>query len=68
MKRICYGIGRSRDGKGKVVDQHPLPYTMCIHTNVGGGWETMQVLVMEKIEYENWAQRSSANPPEHKQP
>lgn len=36
MKRICYGIGRSRDGKGKVVDQHPLPYTMCIHTNVGG--------------------------------
>lgn len=37
MKRICYGIGRSRDRKGKVVDLHPLPYTMCIHANVGGG-------------------------------
>lgn len=39
MKRICYGIGRSRDKKGKIVDLHPLPYTMCIHANVGGGVE-----------------------------
>lgn len=68
MKRICYGIGRSRDRKGKVVDQHPLPYTMCIHTNVGGGWETMQVLVMELIEYGDKSQRGSADPSEHKQP
>lgn len=66
MKRICYGIGRSRDRKGKVVDLHPLPYTMCIHANVGGGWETMQVLVMEMIKYGDKSQRSSANTPEHR--
>lgn len=49
MQKNCYGVSRSRDRKGKIVK----PYTMCIHANAGWGWETMQVLVMEKIEYEN---------------
>lgn len=53
MQKDCYGVSRSRDRKGKIVHQELKPYTMCIHANVGGGWETMQVLVMEKIEYEN---------------
>lgn len=53
MQKNCYGVSRSRDRKGKIVHQELKPYTMCIHANVGGGWETMQVLVMEKIEYEN---------------
>lgn len=53
MKKQAYGVSRSRDRKGKIVHQELKPYTMCIHANVGGGWETMQVLVMEKIEYEN---------------
>ena len=43
----AYGISRSRDKKGKIVKQELKDYTMCIHTMVGGGWETMQVLVME---------------------
>lgn len=53
MKKQAYGVSRSRDRKGKIVHQELKTYTMCIHANVGGGWETMQVLVMEKIEYEN---------------
>ena len=53
MKKNCYGVSRSRDRKGKIVHQELKPYTMCIHANAGAGWETMQVLVMEKIEYEN---------------
>lgn len=53
MKKQAYGVSRSRDRKGKIVHQELKPYTMCIHANVGGGWETMQVLVMEKIECEN---------------
>ena len=52
MKKEIYGIGRSRDRKGKVVDQHVIPYTMCIHTSVGGGRGNMAVLVLEKIDYE----------------
>lgn len=53
MKKQAYGVSRSRDRKGKIVHQELKPYTMCIHANAGAGWETMQVLVMEKIEYEN---------------
>lgn len=36
-----YGLGRSRSssGKGDVVNRHLNPYTMCIHTLVGGGVE-----------------------------
>ena len=36
MKRNCYGVSRSRDRKGKIVHQELKPYTMCIHTYVGG--------------------------------
>lgn len=53
MKKQAYGVSRSRDRKGKIVHQELKPYTICIHANAGAGWETMQVLVMEKIEYEN---------------
>ena len=53
MQKNYYGVSRSRDRKGKIVHQELKPYTMCIHTYVGGGYESMAVLVMEKIEYEN---------------
>ena len=47
MKQI-YGLGRSRHGdKGEISGLHLNDYTMCIHTRVGGGWQTMQVLVVE---------------------
>lgn len=44
-----YGLGRSRSsqGKGEWTSIRLNPYTMCIHTLCGGGWPTMQVLVVE---------------------
>lgn len=49
----AYGISRSRDKKGKIVKQELKDYTMCVHTMVGGGWETMAVLVLEVYEVDN---------------
>lgn len=43
----AYGLSRNRDKKGKIVKQTLKDYTMCIHANVGGGWKTMMVLVVE---------------------
>ena len=51
MKKQAYGVSRSRDRKGKIVHQELKPYTMCIHTFVGGGYESMAVLVAEVIRY-----------------
>lgn len=44
-----YGLSRSRSskGKGEWTNVSLKPYTMCIHTLVGGGWPTMQVLIVE---------------------
>lgn len=53
MQKNCYGVSRSRDRKGKIVHQELKPYTMCIHANVGGGYESMAVLVAEVVRYEN---------------
>ena len=53
MKKQAYGVSRSRDRKGKIVHQELKPYTMCIHTFVGGGYESMAVLVAEVVRYEN---------------
>lgn len=53
MKQLkqAYGLGRSRHGdKGAISGLHLNDYTMCIHTLVGGGWDTMQVLVVEVYE------------------
>ena len=50
MKEI-YGLSRSRDKKGRVVDRPINLYVNCIHAQVGGGRENMMVLVLE-IEYE----------------
>lgn len=43
----AYGISRTRDKKGKIVKQEPLDWVNCIHTMVGGGWETMAINVLE---------------------
>lgn len=53
MKRTkAYGVSRTRssDVKGMIVKQGLRDYVNCIHTLVGGGWETMQVLVCEVYE------------------
>ena len=49
MSKKIYGLGRSRSnkGKGEWTGIHLNDYTMCIHTLVGGGFPTMQVLVVE---------------------
>ena len=52
MQKECYGVSRSRDRKGKIIHQELKPYTMCVHTFVGGGYESMAVLVAEVIKYE----------------
>jgi hypothetical protein len=49
MSKTIYGLGRSRSnkGKGEWTGIHLNDYTMCIHTLVGAGFPTMQVLVVE---------------------
>jgi site-specific DNA-cytosine methylase len=44
-----FGYGRTRSGcdKGDIVTRHFNDYVNCIHTLVGGGWKTMEVLVAE---------------------
>lgn len=49
----AYGISRTRDERGNITKTELKPYTMCIHTNVGGGWDTMAVLIAEEYEEDN---------------
>ena len=48
----AYGLGRTRssDPQGAITKRHCNPYTNCIHTNCGGGWKNMEVLVIEVYE------------------
>lgn len=46
MKNNAYGLSRSRDEKGHIVDRPINDYVNCIHTMVGGGHENMWVLVI----------------------
>lgn len=43
----AYGISRTRDKKGEIIKQTTLPWVNCIHRKVGGGWKTMEVLILE---------------------
>ena len=54
MKEI-FGLGRNRssEGKGEWTSIHLNPYVNCVHTLVGGGWKTMEVLVVEVYEEDN---------------
>ena len=47
-----YGVSHSRDKKGRIVKREFKDYTMCVHASVGGGRETMWVLVAEVYEDE----------------
>jgi hypothetical protein len=46
----AYGISRTRDKKGVIIKQTTLPWVNCIHRNCGGGWKTMEILVLEVYE------------------
>lgn len=50
MRTSAFGLSRSRDEKGKIVDRPVNDYVNCIHTMVNGGRENMWVLVMEMYE------------------
>ena len=52
-KKKYYGVSRSRDKKGKIVKREFKDYTMCVHASVGGGRESMWVLVAEVYEEQN---------------
>jgi hypothetical protein len=41
------GLAGLATKKGVIVKQTTLPWVNCIHTNVGGGWKTMEVLILE---------------------
>lgn len=48
MDRIgAYGVSRTRDAKGAIVKRDLRDWVNCVHTMCGGGWETMEVLVLE---------------------
>lgn len=53
MDKEIYGLTRSRDKKGVIVKRDIASYVNCIHTSVGGGHETMWVLVLEVLTDEN---------------
>ena len=57
MKVYGLGISRSSKGKGEWTSARLLPYTMCVHTLCGSGWDTMMVLVVEVDEADNVLQR-----------
>lgn len=43
-----YGLGRTRDKKGNVVNRPVQPYVNCLHTGIGGHcWDNMEVYAME---------------------
>lgn len=42
-----YGLSRSRDKTGKVVKRCLNPYVNCLHTQVGGARDNMEVYVIE---------------------
>lgn len=46
MKTNAFGLSRSRDKKGIIVERPINEYVNCIHTCVGGGKENMWVLVI----------------------
>ena len=48
-----YGLSRSRDKTGKVVKRSLNPYVNCLHTQVGGARDNMEVYVIEIMEKED---------------
>lgn len=50
MMTDAYGLSRSRDRKGNIVKRTFNPFVNCIHTMCGGGWDTMEVLIVEVYE------------------
>lgn len=52
MKK-AYGISRTRDKKGRIIKRDMRDWVNCIHTMAGGGWETMEILVLEIYDFKD---------------
>lgn len=50
MRTNAFGLSRSRDKKGIIVERPINNYVNCIHTMVNGGRENMWVLVLAVYE------------------
>lgn len=62
MKRInTYGVSRTRDRAGNIIKRELKPYTMCLHTRSGGGYEDMQVLIAEQFEFDEMETNNTDN-------
>ena len=48
-----FGVSRTRDEKGVIVKRDLRDWVNCVHTMAGGGWETMEILVLEVYEDDN---------------
>lgn len=46
----AYGVSRTRDKKGKIIKRDIRDWVNCVHTMAGGGWPTMEILVLEVYE------------------
>lgn len=47
--KTFYGLSRTRNRQGEIVRRTLKPIVNCLHASCGGGYETMQVLVVEVI-------------------
>ena len=63
MKEI-YGLSRSRDKTGKVVRRNLNEYVNCLHTQVGGARDNMEVYVIEIYGQEISADTLNEEPPD----
>lgn len=50
MYKEIYGLSRTRDDKGNIVKRSLNQYVNTLHTSCGGGWKTMEILVVEVYE------------------
>lgn len=47
MNKTIYGLSRSRDEHGNIVKRSLNDVVHCIHTYAGGGYKTMEILIVE---------------------
>lgn len=45
--KTFYGLSRTRNRKGEIIRRVFKPIVNCLHASCGGGYETMQVLIVE---------------------
>lgn len=50
-----YGLSRSRDKKGNIVKRNLNSVVNTIHTLVGCGWDTMDVIIVEVYDWQNYS-------------